>query len=292
MKVFASAWPKWLIVLLPLWLVVSGGVGLFLHFHNQEQDAFEQQRVFRREAQLSSLADDWRKLEQVIGARSIHLPGEREGLRRAAAMIEGSLGPTNMGYAVKTYAGPEFQRDSWPILTVSTRDQAQAAPIWLIFAYDTASSATAVAESSASLALSLALAQSLVGEDFVHPVRLMWVPHGRADEPLRDAMVNQLRTIVSSGEQAPCWVLFVDDLLGTTSLATTSVVDAAQLRSAGFPELRGDLERCQPFNQIILKQMPRSVVLSSATKSDSSPAQMVQLCQQIGELLRRLAREK
>jgi hypothetical protein len=206
-------------------------------------------------------------------------------------MIEGSLGTTNMGYAVKTFAGPEFQKESWPILTVSTRDQGKGEPIWLIFAYDTSAHAAAVPESSASLALSLALAQSLVGEDFAHPLRLMWVPHGRADTPLREAMVDKVRTIFAAAPH-PRWVLLADDLLRAASLAVTSSADASELRSAGFPEMRGNVELCQPFNQLMQQQLSRAVVLSAATKTESSPAQMVSLCEQLGDLLRRLAQEK
>lgn len=292
MKGFARSWPKWLIAILPLWLVVSGGVGLFLHFRHQEQDAFEQQRVFRREAQLSSLADDWRKFEQVIGARSELDVDQRLALRRAASMLEGALGTTNMGYAVNSYAGPKIEGDNWPVLTVSTRDAAQGAPIWVIFSYDTAEGATAVEEGSATLALSLAIAQSLVGEDLTHPIRLMWVPHGRTRSAGHcEEMLGKVKTILSASS-APLWVLVMDDLRGAESLSIASAVDSAVLQRAGYPSLPLKREQCQLFSTLMLERQSRTVVCGCGAATASTPAQMVSLCGQIADLLRRLALEK
>jgi len=128
---------KWVVaalLILPVWLLASGGVGIWLHFkHQAEEDKKEVARYATMVSQ-ESLADDLRKLTQTIGERNTRA-ADGNGLTRAAAWLEGTLGPSNTGYALKRARGPADER--WPLLRATLRgSDPKAKPLWVVAAYD------------------------------------------------------------------------------------------------------------------------------------------------------------
>lgn len=100
------------LVLLPLWLVGSGGGALWYYFHREKKQAQVEQERFAQAVSIPLLADDLRKLVEVIGERNGSSKTAAANLSRTSAMIQGLLGPSNTGYAVKLHKGPA----DWPIL--------------------------------------------------------------------------------------------------------------------------------------------------------------------------------
>src|SRR6478609_2793778 len=90
-----------LLVLLPLWLVASGGGALWYYFHKQKKEALVEQERFAQAVSVPLIADDLRKIVEIIGDRNTASPKAAANLSRTASMIEGLLGPSNTGYAVQ-----------------------------------------------------------------------------------------------------------------------------------------------------------------------------------------------
>ena len=84
----------WLLVILPLWLLVSAGFALVKYFKDEKAGAAEEAKRFAKSVSSSSIADDLRKTIEVIGERHT---GSPEKLSATASMIAGSLGPSNTG---------------------------------------------------------------------------------------------------------------------------------------------------------------------------------------------------
>lgn len=177
--------PRWvglLLVLLPLWLVVSGGVAMwyFLHLERQ-QEAAEQQR-FARSVSGTALADDMRKLVQIVGERNGASANAAKNLSRAAAMIEGGLGPSNIGFAVSRAAGPA----NWPLLHVRITGRDPDLPaVWVVCAYDSRPGSPGAEANASGVAATLAAAQALAGETPAASVHFAFLPHGNdPDSPV------------------------------------------------------------------------------------------------------------
>src|SRR6478735_2186227 len=90
-----------LLVLLPLWLVGSGGGALWYYFHKQKKQALVEEERFAQAVSAPLMADDLRKIVEVIGERNASSETAKANLSRTAAMIEGLLGPGNTGYIVR-----------------------------------------------------------------------------------------------------------------------------------------------------------------------------------------------
>lgn len=170
-------WLPVLLVVLPLWLVVSGGVGLWLGFRNDREQARLEQARHARNVDAASMADDVRKLVEVVGRRDTSDEAGRRGLSRAAVMIEGALGAGNAGYPVVKSAGPETGGGSWPMLEVATGGEERPA-LWVVAAYDTRGGG--VEANSTGVAAVLAAARALAGAGVRRELRVALVPHGFA----------------------------------------------------------------------------------------------------------------
>jgi hypothetical protein len=177
--------PRWvglLLVILPLWLVVSGGGAMWYFLHRDKKlEAAEQER-FSRSVSATALADDVRKLVEIVGERNSASEKAAKNLTRAASMIEGSLGPSNIGFAVNRTPGPA----DWPLLHVRIQGKNADAPgVWIVCAYDSRSGSPGAEANATGVAASLAAAQALAGEKPPVSVHFAFVPHGNdPDSPV------------------------------------------------------------------------------------------------------------
>lgn len=170
---------RWVVLLLctiPLWLLVSGGLGIWGYFRAQKEERKKESARFATVVSASSMADDFHKLAVVIGARNSSVDGGK-GLTRASSWIDGILGPSNTGYAVQKVTGPET--GGRPILRIDLRGlDEKAAPLWIVTAYDSPSDEAGVADASSAVVSMVAAAQALAGEKPACPVRFVFLPHG------------------------------------------------------------------------------------------------------------------
>lgn len=165
-----------MLVLLPVWLVVSSGIGLWMWYEGQRK--VDEPVKFTTPVAAGPLAEDVRKLVEVVGPRNVSTAGGAQGLTRAAAMIEGSLGPGNAGYRIDKWLAPETPSGRWPVI-VAMLPGDERAPLWVVTAYD--SRGGGVEANASGVASVLAAAQAMAGEKPGRPVNFIFLPHG-ADE--------------------------------------------------------------------------------------------------------------
>lgn len=193
-KARPARWMRVLLVLLPAWLLGSAVVAVWGYFHRERGRELERNEAFAREVSAPGIADDLRKLGEVIGERNPSSPATAANLTRAAAMIDGVLGPSNTGYQVRRIPGPA----DWPLLQTTLQgSDAQAAPLWVLCGYDSPRGTGGAALPEASgLASTLAAAQSLAGVRPRRTVHFVFIPHALDPQsPVKETMEILLRTI-------------------------------------------------------------------------------------------------
>lgn len=179
-------WLPFLLVLLPLWLVVSAGIGIWMHFRSEEDSKTQLDLAFSRMVSAKSMADDLAKLTRVIGER--HTGSETAGnaLDQAARMIEGSLGPSNTGLEIRRLAGP----GKWPILlTTIPGDKPKEAAVWMVAGYDSRPGSIGMEANATGTAAVMAATQALVANPLDRTIHIAFVPHASDPEaPLGETM--------------------------------------------------------------------------------------------------------
>ena len=174
--------PRWasvLLVLLPVWLVASGGGALWYYFHLERKDALVEQERFATAVRIPMLEDDLRKIVEIIGERNGSSETAAANLSRMAAMIEGLLGPSNTGYKVGKTKGPA----DWPILEVSiSGKEKDASPVWVLTSYDSRQGSKGVEANATGLAATLAAAQALASDKPDRPIHFVFLPHANDSE--------------------------------------------------------------------------------------------------------------
>ncbi len=166
-----------LLWLLPLWLVVSSLGGLWLYLRKQAA-AEEEQIRFASGISGEGLADDLGKLLGFVGERHTGNDTGGQGLDRAAAMIEGSLGPGNAGYRVERLRGPRVADRTWPLLIVTVRGKDDdLPPLWLVAGYDARPGSPGAEANASGVASLLAAAHALAADLPARPIRFAFLPH-------------------------------------------------------------------------------------------------------------------
>ena len=174
-----SRWVTLLLVLLPLWLLGSGAGALWYYFHREKKQALVEQERFSQAVSPPLIADDLRKIVEVIGERNASSETAAANLSRTASMIEGLLGPSNTGYAVRKTKGPA----DWPILQVTLAGKKpDAPPVWVITSYDSRAGSRGAEANSTGLAATLAAAQALARDKPNAPVHFIFLPHANDPE--------------------------------------------------------------------------------------------------------------
>lgn len=172
-------WATALLVVLPLWLVSSGGFAMWYYFHQERKSELLEQERFATTVSEISLQDDLKKIVEVIGERNGSSEKAAANLGRMASMIEGTLGPANTGYTVRRIAGPA----EWPLLQVTLRgSDAEAKAVWVISPYDSRPGSPGVEANASGVAATLAAAQALAAEKPACSVHFLFVPHANDPE--------------------------------------------------------------------------------------------------------------
>lgn len=179
-----SPWITLLLILLPLWLVGSGGGALWYYFHREKMQAQVEEERFAQAVSVPLIADDLRKIVEVIGERNASSATAATNLTRTASMIEGLLGPGNTGYTVRKTLGPA----QWPILQVTLAGKNPEAPaIWILTSYDSRAGSRGAEANATGLAATIAAAQALARDKPSAPIHFVFLPHANdADSPIVD----------------------------------------------------------------------------------------------------------
>lgn len=192
-----SRWVTLLLVLLPLWLVGSGGGALWYYFHREKKLALVEQERFSQAVSAPPLADDLRKIVEIIGERNESSETTAANLSRAASMIEGLLGPSNTGYAVRKTKGPA----DWPILQVTLAGKNPTAPaVWVLASYDSRAGSRGAEANATGLAATLAAAQALARDKPNAPVHFVFLPHANdLESPVVETAAKFVELAKSAG---------------------------------------------------------------------------------------------
>ncbi|MFM2171385.1 MAG: hypothetical protein RI957_1614 [Verrucomicrobiota bacterium] len=219
---------KCLIVAIPLWLALSGGIGLWLHFRQQATEHQQQEHAYRKDIDAQSLADDFTKIVDVLGPRNDRTDTARKSLLRVASMIEGAMGVNNIGYEVTRAIGQDSKGIAAPLLMADVLRRKTDNEIWLIVPYDSPSDLPRGQASASSVAVSLAVAQSLVGSKVDHNIRFLFAPMVHADREQRLEVAAQVKRLIEL-RGSPRVVLVVGSMLheGRLSLVSNQPSSAA-----------------------------------------------------------------
>jgi len=229
-------WVVYLLCTIPLWLALSGGVGIWGYFRTQKAEERKEAARFATVVSASSMADDFHKLAVVIGARNSSVDAGR-GLTRTASWIEGILGPSNTGYAVQKVIDPEI--GTWPILRVDLRGvDEKAAPLWIVTAYDSPNDEAGIADASSAVVSMIAAAQAIAGEKPHCPLRFVFLPHGNESSPLVAPTETRLIKMIRE-EGAAASILSIGNMRGGEgiSLATEDATNHALSVVQGLGEV-------------------------------------------------------
>jgi hypothetical protein len=174
-----AGWITLLLVLLPLWLVVSGGFAIWFYFYKENKDAQEEQSRFAQTVSVPGLADDLRKIVEIIGERHGKSETAAKNLTRAASMIEGTLGPSNTGFTVRRVQGPA----EWPLLQVTLKGLKPDSPaVWVLASYDSRPGSPGAEANASGLAATLAAAQALAADKPAVDIHFLFIPHANDPE--------------------------------------------------------------------------------------------------------------
>ncbi len=188
----------WLLWGVPLWLAVSAGLGLWYYYHREKMRSQEEQERFAQSVSVESIADDLHKIVEVIGERNTTSEKASANLTRTASMVEGLLGPSNIGYVVNRIPGPA----RWPVLQVSVRGKDDSAPtVWVITSYDSKPGSSA--GNANGLAGSLAAAQAMAGDKPKARVDFIFIPHAEDTRAPLDSELTKLSTL--RDKPGPAW---------------------------------------------------------------------------------------
>lgn len=169
-----NRWVVAMLVILPLWLAVSAVFGLWKYHHDAKKEELIEPSKFTTPVESSRLADDMRKLVEIVGPRNVSSDDGKRGLKRAASMIQGSLGPGNAGYRVELEKGVGDSVFEWPVI-VATLPGDGGQPLWVVTGYDTLG--FGVEANSSGVVSVLAVARAVAGEKPLRPIKFAFLPH-------------------------------------------------------------------------------------------------------------------
>ena len=176
-----------LLVILPTWLIASAAIALVKYFQNEKADARAAEQRFSQSVSSERIADDLRKIVEIIGERNTASPKK---LSATSSMIQGLLGPSNTGYDVNIIKSPT----DFPIIQATVpSERNSASPIWILTSYDSPLGSRGAEKNASGLAATLAAAQALADATPSRTIHFLFLPH--VNEP--DAPVLETALIVS-----------------------------------------------------------------------------------------------
>lgn len=110
-------------MVLPVGVVIGTIVFMFAYFYMEKEEERERSVIASYGLRLTDLDDMVSKFSDRVGERSHTSEPGQKGLRQAASMIEGRLGPQNVGYRVSKGRGMVIDSLIWKSLWVDLRGE-------------------------------------------------------------------------------------------------------------------------------------------------------------------------
>ena len=144
-------------------LIVSICIALYLGATEERQES----KPIEGQATVQEMSDYLKKLNGQIGKADLKTLGGQLALRQTAAMIEGTLGPLNLGYDVSRSSDDRAEGFLWTTLWIDTGDLESEEVILLAIPYG---------DGGSPVAFGLGLAEYLVLAKPTKRVRIVFYP--------------------------------------------------------------------------------------------------------------------
>lgn len=174
---------KFLIMFLPVGVVLGTIIFMVMYFHMEREKENIQPIIVSREMKVTELEGLVEKFTDRIGERDLDTEKGRAGLRRAASMIEGGLGPQNLGLTVTKGKGEAAHGLLWKSLSVEIRGGSN--PEEIVLAAVSYSGAGDVADAN-TVSTMIMLVNSMAREESSKTIRFVFLP-------LKEANVDYLK---------------------------------------------------------------------------------------------------
>jgi hypothetical protein len=116
---------KIMLMVLPVGVVIGTIVFMVAYFHMAREEEREHSVIASYGLRMSDLEDMVAKFTDRIGLRDYRQEDGKRGLKQAASMIEGRLGPQNVGYNVEKGEGVASDGTIWRSLWVDLRGESK-----------------------------------------------------------------------------------------------------------------------------------------------------------------------
>ncbi|MDA7538300.1 hypothetical protein OAE58_02340 [Akkermansiaceae bacterium] len=144
-------------------LIVSICIALYLGATEERQKS----KPIEGQATVKEMADYLKKLNTQIGKRDIETPEGQKALRQTASMIEGTLGPLNLGYDVSRASNDVAEGFLWTTLWFDAGNKASKEITVIAIPYG---------KEGTPVAFGLGFAEYLVGAPTKNHVRVVFYP--------------------------------------------------------------------------------------------------------------------
>lgn len=156
------------IVVLPVGLLLSTVIALWLKVTKDEGSEMAKLEYLASDFDPKTLRDSASKLQDYVGERSFQGEEGQKGLRQVGAFVEGSLGPSNLGYNVESDEGLTKEGRIWKSYWVDSTKGGKEGTVLLWVNYSELSEA-------GSVAALLGVAEWMRGRSFGKKVRIAFL---------------------------------------------------------------------------------------------------------------------
>lgn len=185
---------KFLLMFLPVGVVIGTIVFMVMYFYMEREEKRDHAVIASYGLRLGDLEDMVGKFTDRIGLRDHATPEGRRGLKRAASMIEGRLGPQNVGYPVEKGPGMAIDGLLWKSLWVDLRGENN--PDEVVLAAVSYAGAGELADAHCVSTLVM-LASSMAREKPAKTIRFVFLPLNQTPEEQNRWLLDRC---IGSGE--------------------------------------------------------------------------------------------
>ena len=160
-------------MILPVGVVIGTIIFMYMYFYNERRDEQQHAVIASHGLRVDDLDDMVMKFTDRVGVRDVETEQGRSGLQSAASMIEGRLGPQNVGFPVKKDDGEARHGLLWKSLWVDIRGE--KTPKRVIIAAVSFAGAGEVADANTASTLMM-LASSMARDELARTIRFVFLP--------------------------------------------------------------------------------------------------------------------
>ena len=229
-----SRWVTVMLLLLPAWLLGSGGLALWMYFHQAKKDA--QVEMPRSAAPIDATEMDatMTKILRYIGERNSSSVEAAKGLKGIMSTIDGSLGPGNTGYHIERIPTTPVATGAWPIIMVQIRGKNEdAAPLVVVAPCDSVPGSTGAVDNASGVVATMAVARAMADVKPERTIVFAFIPHALDPAGPVDNTAKALKEALPTNAEN----LLVVQRLGVGEAKLTCLSQAATNPLAGHDDL-------------------------------------------------------